>query len=219
MSTCTCASTHATKRVVLTGGPGAGKTAVLELVRQTCCSHVRVLPEAASVLFSGGFPRNGHRAVLEAAQRAIYYVERELERTLDGQNPAIVLCDRGTIDSLAYWPGAPEEFWSSLGTSMDRELSRYDVVIHMRTPAIDAGYNRQNPMRVESAAMAAEIDARIATAWQHHPRRFVVDASASFLDKAEQVLVVLRREIPDCCKGSSVIRTSKPIAEEVSGEL
>lgn len=44
-------------RVVLTGGPGAGKTAVLELVRRAVCRHVRVLPEAASVVYGGGFPR------------------------------------------------------------------------------------------------------------------------------------------------------------------
>jgi hypothetical protein len=30
------------------------KTALLELIRQSFCSHVRVLPEAASVVFGGG---------------------------------------------------------------------------------------------------------------------------------------------------------------------
>ena len=40
--------------MVLTGGPGAGKTAVLEVVRRTFCEHVTVLPEAASILFMGG---------------------------------------------------------------------------------------------------------------------------------------------------------------------
>lgn len=37
---------HKRKTIVLTGGPGAGKTAVLELVRQQFCAHVEVLPEA-----------------------------------------------------------------------------------------------------------------------------------------------------------------------------
>ncbi len=31
--------------MVLTGGPGAGKTAILELVRRTLCPHVALLPE------------------------------------------------------------------------------------------------------------------------------------------------------------------------------
>lgn len=38
---------HKRRRVVLTGGPGAGKTATLELIRQSFCEHVHVLPEAA----------------------------------------------------------------------------------------------------------------------------------------------------------------------------
>ena len=33
------------RRVVLTGGPGAGKTAALEMIKQSFCEHVRVLPE------------------------------------------------------------------------------------------------------------------------------------------------------------------------------
>ncbi len=45
---------HGSKLVVLTGGPGAGKTAVLEVVRRRFCEHVAVLPEAASILFGGG---------------------------------------------------------------------------------------------------------------------------------------------------------------------
>jgi nucleoside-triphosphatase THEP1 len=43
------------RRVVLTGGPGGGKTAVLELVQRTLCEHVKVLPEAAGMVFRGGF--------------------------------------------------------------------------------------------------------------------------------------------------------------------
>jgi hypothetical protein len=43
----------------LTGGPGAGKTAVLELVRQSFCQHIKVLPETASILLGGGFPHRG----------------------------------------------------------------------------------------------------------------------------------------------------------------
>jgi len=34
MKPCSCREVHARKCLVLTGGPGAGKTAVLELVRQ-----------------------------------------------------------------------------------------------------------------------------------------------------------------------------------------
>jgi len=200
MRACECKNDHPRRRVVLTGGPGAGKTALLELIRQAFCSHVRVLSEAAGIVFSGGFPRDREPARQRAAQRAIFHVQRELEAIADTYHPAIVLCDRGTIDGLAYWPGNPAEFWTALGASLDDELERYDAVIHLRTPAFDNGYNWQNPLRIESAAEAAAIDDRIAQVWQQHPRHFTVPASVDFLEKAARALEILRNEVPECCR-------------------
>lgn len=204
MVACECKDVHKRKRIVLTGGPGAGKTALLELIRQSFCSHVRVLPEAASIVFGGGFPREDDETCRRAAQRAIFYVQRELEASGDSHNPAIVLCDRGTIDGIAYWPGDPDEFWSSVGTTSETELARYDAVIHLRTPAIEHGYNHQNPLRTESAEIAAQVDTRIAQVWAAHPRRFTVDSSFDFLDKAARALTVLRQELPPCCRMHAV---------------
>ncbi|MEQ1760679.1 MAG: ATP-binding protein [Vicinamibacterales bacterium] len=200
MVACECTDVHKRRRVVLTGGPGAGKTAMLEMIRQSFCAHVKVLPEAASVVFGGGFPREDDPECRRAAQRAIFHVQRELESAGDSHNPAVVLCDRGTIDGLAYWPGSSEEFWSSLGTTVQTELGRYDAVIHLRTPAQEHGYNHQNPLRTESADAAAAMDERILQAWALHPRRFIVDSSAAFLDKVARALDVLRGELPECCQ-------------------
>ena len=207
---CDCIAAHLPRRVVLTGGPGAGKTAVLELVKRSLCQHIMVLPEAAGVVFGGGFPRHPQNGCRRSAQRAIYFVQRELESCSNAHNPAIVLCDRGTLDGLAYWPSAPETFWSSLDTTLDRELSRYDAVVHLCTPPVDHGYNRSNPLRTESAATAAEIDDRILAVWSDHPRRFVVEASASFLDKAARALELLRLEVPPCCGGHLTLEGTRP---------
>ena len=200
MVDCQCAATHDRRRVVLTGGPGAGKTAVLELIRQSFCEHVKVLPEAASVIFGGGFPREDDPECRRAAQRAIFYVQRELENAGDSHNPTVVLCDRGTLDGLAYWAGSVEELLSSVQTTLDEQLARYDAVIHLRTPPENRGYNKQNPLRTESAAVAAEVDRRILQAWQSHPRRFIVESTSEFHDKAADTLDILRGEMPDCCK-------------------
>lgn len=148
---CHCDRTHDTRRVVLTGGPGAGKTAVLELVRATACRHVRVLPEAASIVFGGGFPRGDPSEERRAAQRAIFHVQRELEALGEAEGAAILLCDRGTLDGLAYWPGDPADLWAAVHSSLEAELQRYAAVIHLRTPTAGEGYNHGNPIRTESA--------------------------------------------------------------------
>ena len=204
MEPCACANVHDAKRIVLTGGPGAGKTAVLELVRKSFCAHVRVLPEAAGIVFGGGFPREPDVLCQRAAQRAIFHIERELEAAADAHDAAVVLCDRGTLDGLAYWPGPIEDFWSSLGTTADQQLARYHAVVHLRTPGVGRGYNRQNPLRTESADAAAAIDERILHAWAQHPRRFVLEPTDDFLAKAAATIRILRGELPECCRSHRI---------------
>ena len=215
MRSCPCREFHTPRRVVLTGGPGAGKTAVLELIRRSLCRHVHILPETASILFGGGFPRGDAPSVRRAGQRAIFFTQRELEATTDGGDFAIVLCDRGTVDATAYWPG-PDDFWAAVGTTREEQLERYDAVIHLRTPPADGGYDHSNKLRIESAAEAAAVDTRILEAWAGHPRRFVVASATDFLGKAAEALRVLTGELPDCCRTHLVpflrsSETSKPV--------
>ena len=199
MKPCDCSGRHVPRRVVLTGGPGAGKTAVLELIRLFFCEHVKTLPEAAGVVFSSRFPRTNVPPLRQAAQRAIYHVQRELESVADTENAAVVLCDRGTVDCGAYWTGEGDLF-SSVGTTRATELARYDAVIHLRTPTSPHAYNHRNPLRVESIEEAGAIDEQIAAQWAEHPRRFVVEATEDFLHKAARTLALLRHEVPDCCR-------------------
>ena len=196
MVPCRCRAAHTPRRVVLTGGPGGGKTAVLELVQRTLCEHVKVLPEAAGIVFGGGFPRGGDPVVLRAAQRAIFHVQRELEASAEIGNPAIILCDRGTVDGVAYWPG-PGDMWSELGTTLAAEQHRYAAVIHLRTPLV--GYNHQNPLRIESSTEAGIIDERIAAAWTGHASRHVVGSTSDFLTKAQRAIELICAELPECC--------------------
>jgi predicted ATPase len=204
MHGCNCQLVHTQRRIVLTGGPGAGKTAVLELARQAFCKHVSILPESASILFGGGFPRRGQIGQLAATQRAIFHVQRELEAMADlDLHTAITLCDRGTVDGAAYWPG-PGSLFAQVGTTHDNELHRYDMVLHLRTPRPDA-YNHQNPMRTETAVEAAAIDDRIAEAWSAHPRVIVVDSTHSFLEKAQRAVEILRAEVPACCRNGQPV--------------
>lgn len=198
-SICGCGNVHGIRRVVLTGGPGAGKTAVLELVKQSFCAHVMVLPEAAGIVFGGGFPRLAELHSAQSAQRAIFYVQRELENAAEGRNPAVILCDRATVDGGAYWTGKPD-LWTSVGTTLPIQLSRYCAVIHMRVPTAAEGYDHTNPLRVESAEEAAKIDRKIGELWAKHPNLHTVDPQETFIAKATKVLDVLKQQVPECCR-------------------
>ncbi len=88
--------------------------------------------------------------------------QRELERAaVDERKAAVVLCDRGTVDGLAYWPLEEALFWKQVGSSEADELARYTAVIHLRTPSHSGGYDHANPLRIESADEAEAIDARV----------------------------------------------------------
>jgi predicted ATPase len=200
---CACTqTTHDHAQIVLTGGPGAGKTAVLELVRKHFCEHLMVLPEAASIVFGGGFPRLGDTPARQAAQRAIARVQHELEAIARSRsNIALSICDRGTIDGLAYWPGPADAFFAGLGTTLAAELARYRAVIHLHPPPADNGYTRaNNRLRIETAAEAASIDARIIQAWSSHPRRYFVASTDDFMVKAQAALALIAQEMPACCR-------------------
>ena len=186
--------------MVLTGGPGGGKTAVLEMARRYFCRHVAIAPEAASIVFGGGFPRSDLPQGRRAAQRAIFHVQNSLEAVaLESRQTAVVLCDRGTLDGLAYWPGSRQRFFDEFDTTVERELSRYSAVVHVEVPALAWGYEK-NRIRRESVSQARQIDQRIARAWRGHPRVMTVTAQAGFLDKLSCAIELLRGELPLCCQ-------------------
>ena len=198
---CRCTDTsHRTRLVAITGGPGAGKTAILELAARALCSHVAILPEAAGIVFGGGFPRRDSDIGRRTSQRAIYAIQRELEQLiLNDGTAAVALCDRGTIDGAAYWPGTPDSYWSALGIDRHSELIRYHAVVHLRTPPEDRGYDHSNALRVESASEAGALDALILSAWDGHPNRVVIESADDFMEKAARALAAVQAQLPPCC--------------------
>ena len=197
---CACDLHEAPRLIVVTGGPGAGKTALLEVAQNTFCRHVAVLPEAASILWTGGFPRRDTISARCAAQRAIVRVQFELQRiAIEDGHFSLIICDRGTLDGLAFWPREPAAYFEELGLVRERELARYAAVIHLQPPSRTGGYTTTK-LRPESAEQAAAIDQRITHAWTGHPRTFVIPSNSSFVAKMERGIELLRAEIPACCR-------------------
>ncbi|MDP9196923.1 MAG: ATP-binding protein [Pseudomonadota bacterium] len=190
-----------TRFVVITGGPGAGKTTVLDMARKILCEHVAVLPEAASLVYGGGFWRLQSQSGRAAAQRAIYHVQRQLENVALGENRwPVTLCDRGTLDGLAYWPEPQETFWDMAGSSMEQEYARYAAVIHLQSPSEEMGYNHQNSLRIETAHQARELDEKIGALWSRHPRYTMIESRPGFLEKVRLAITAITRELPRDCR-------------------
>lgn len=182
-------------RIVLTGGPGGGKTTAADLLRREIGARVVVVPEAATMLFGGGFPRSDQPDARRAVQRAIYHVQRNIEDVQAALYPErILLCDRGTVDGAAYWPADEgTTFFDALGSSLADELGRYDAVLFFETAAVGGqSIEGGNPTRVESAELAIALDGRLRDLWGQHPRFLFVPHADSFLGKLSLALGMLQ---------------------------
>ncbi|MFO1482040.1 MAG: AAA family ATPase [Verrucomicrobiaceae bacterium] len=180
-------------RIVLTGGPGGGKTTAADLFRREMGERVVLVPEAATMVFSGGFPRSTQPLAIHAAQRAIYEVQRNLEDVQAALYPErVLLCDRGTVDGAAYWPGEPHHFFNEVGSTLEDELARYDAVIFFESAAVGGmGIEGGNPIRTESMEDAVRLDQKLRTLWSQHPRFVLVPHNRSFFKKISYGLAVL----------------------------
>jgi predicted ATPase len=189
------------RRIVLTGGPGSGKSTAASFLAREFADDLWVLPESATLLYRGGLPRASTDRGQQVAQRAIFNVQRSLEEATALQHPGRVqLCDRATIDGAAYWPDGPDSFFQSMGSSRERELARYDAVVFMHTAAtLPAGYERNLEVRTEDRAEAIELDGRIHDLFSDHPAFIEVESHASFLDK----LIAVRNAVATLLEPSS----------------
>jgi predicted ATPase len=186
-------------RIVLTGGPGGGKTTAADLFRREIGERVVIVPEAATLLYSGGFPRSTDEKAHQAAQRAIYHVQRNLEDAQSARYPdRVLLCDRGTIDGAAYWDDDSSGFFAALGTTEAAELARYDAVLFFESAAAGGiSVEGGNPIRVESIDEALALDRRLRALWSRHPRFELVPHHPSFVKKIMSGLALLERLVAE----------------------
>jgi hypothetical protein len=174
-------------KIALTGGPGGGKTTAAELFRREYKDHISLVPESATLLFKGGYPRVDVTSVLENIQSSIYYLQQNLESSYATLYPHhTLLCDRGTVDGGAYWPSGPEDFFKQMNSGLEQELARYDGVIFFETAAAGGlDLDLQNPIRIEDQRKSIELDLRLKELWSRHPRFTYVRNQNSFLHKIQ----------------------------------
>ncbi|USN47479.1 MAG: AAA family ATPase [Pseudobdellovibrionaceae bacterium] len=184
-------------RIVLTGGPGGGKTTAADLLRREIGDEIVIVPEAATMLFRGGFPRSHEPHAKRAAQRAIFHVQRNLEDVYSWlYSDRILLCDRGTVDSSVYWPQIDGDFFTSVGTTVTQELNRYSSVIFFESAAVGGlDIEGGNPVRTEDIAEAQELDRKLHGVWSQHPNFYYLPHQKSFFQKLDTALKIMQKII------------------------
>lgn len=181
-------------KIALTGGPGGGKTTAADLFRRELGDEIVIVPEAATLLYSGGFPRSTDEEVMKATQRAIYHVQRNLEDIQSSHYQGrVLMCDRGTVDGAAYWPSPhKEDFFDHMQTSFEVELKRYDAVVFFETAAVGgSSIEGGNPVRTETLEQAIMIDQQLKALWSRHPQFHLINHSPSFIHKINEGLMVM----------------------------
>jgi predicted ATPase len=180
------------KRIVITGGPGAGKTVITQRIAGAHPDRFVAVPEAATQVYAALNTRwdKLDLAGKHDAQRRMYRLQLEQEDRLGRQHPdRILLLDRGTIDGAAYWPEGYDAFWQDVGSTSQRELARYDAVIMLETCAAIGLYDNDvsNPCRFEDQEAAIAAGQRLVDLWSAHPRLHHVPAYPRLEDKIAAV--------------------------------
>ena len=196
-------------KIVLTGGPAAGKTTLISRVlhefKQEDGWRIITIPETATELISGfGIrPFGGCMSMLAFQDFVVADQIHKEKLALDAaqvvpEDNILILYDRALMDDKAYI--SDEEFAEVIsrfdGRTEASVLAGYDAVIHLVTCAKGAefAYDLGNNARTESLEAAREMDDRTLRAWSGHPNLKIIDNSVNFDDKINRAL----REIYRC---------------------
>jgi len=164
-----------TIRIVITGAPGSGKTALIDRLKEDAAfGHFVFFEELARKLLT---QKPEFRTRWAEFHREIYRSQVGREESVGGR-PFIT--DRGTVDAFAFHP----ETLAEVGTTLQREYGRYSAVVHLGTTArLGEHYYHTDEVRRESPQDALAIEQALRSAWGGHPQYRFVDAFALWEEK------------------------------------
>ena len=190
-------------RIVLTGGPAAGKTTLISRIlkefKQEDGWRVITIPETATELISGfGIKPFGNCMSMLKFQDFVIADQIHKEKLalwaaeVVPEKDVLVIYDRAMMDDKAYI--SDEEFAATLagfdGRTEKTVLAGYDAVLHLVTCAKGAefAYDLGNEARTESIEYAREMDDRTLRAWSGHPNLRIIDNATNFEDKINRAI-------------------------------
>lgn len=187
-------------RVVLTGGPAAGKSTVLGRINESYSGLAQTVPEAALILLDNGFPLPGpdmdwSEDWQRALQDAILPLQRSLEDTytIKAQKLGhkVIVCDRGLLDGAAYTTGGLPKYLERYQLNYYDTLERYKAVWHLGSTALTQPKIYEQQGRMEDLERAKNLETATLEAWKHHPNRLIIPAEGNLGNKIDRVLSLL----------------------------
>lgn len=187
-------------KIVITGGPCAGKTTALRRIQDAFSKSgytVLFISETATELITGGVApwTCGTNAEYQTLQLQLQLkkesVFEKAAQTMKADK-ILIVCDRGALDNKAYMTA--EEFTAAAQTVNSSEVvlrDSYDAVFHLVTAAKGAEHfysTANNAARTETLEQAAALDDRLISAWTGHPHFRVIDNSSTFEDKMKRLV-------------------------------
>ena len=220
-------------KIVLTGGPCAGKTtALVKLIEHFSSLGFKVftIPEVPTMFTQAGmdylttnreFFYEGEKATLEV-QLALE--DKFLRMAEACTEPCIIVCDRGTMDISAYmtkdmW----EDITRAVGTSTAELRERYDAVLHLVSAADGAeqfyttsnNASRNEPADEKGLQIARMLDKKVISAWAGHSHLRVINNHEDFEAKIKRVL----REISNVLALPSQIEEERKYIVRLIGDI
>lgn len=190
-------------KIVLTGGPCAGKTTTNERIEEFFTKMgfvVFTLPEAATLFIKAGanfltHDRNLYFEIHKSMMTFLLQMEDSFRQIAEAyEKPALIVNDRGAMDLSAYM--TPEDWHRLLrevGQTEEALLNRYRAVFHLCTSAKGAPNSytlSNNSARMEETlAEAVSVDDNLIRAWQKHPDLHIVESTEFVKDKIDNVLL------------------------------
>ena len=187
-------------KIVITGGPCAGKTTGLSYVERELTKigyKVVFLNETATEIILSGANHTAFKNNLDFETQIIkLQLEKEkfyedLCKTLPNEK-VILVCDRGVMDCKAY--STQEEFTEILKNLKLEEVQlrdNYDAVFHLVTAAKGAEefYTKaNNEARRENLQEAIIADNKTMNCWTGHPHFRAIDNSTNFENKMKRLV-------------------------------
>ena len=194
-----------TVRVVLTGGPCAGKTEVLKKLvqyfNQKEGHKVFCVSETASEVINGGLKFNEANSIKDF-QRVIFNLQLAKEKSFDigvqntkKEDTNIIFYDRGLFDNIAYLDFEEDFDDFCMESRIDKQqyLDRYDMVIDLVSLATTHPNQYEllmgnNKAREEDKDLAKYLDNRTTQAWLGHRNIKLVYPTKNIDDKVKMVI-------------------------------